>query len=153
MTDIRIIHTHDDGRISIFTPAPKERLETSQGKMTDAEYWEHVYSKLKSNFSWEKDSLEEVKVSEIPEDRYFRYAWRAGFEVDMEHARVIHMNEIRKFRDKRLAELDKRKYGDEFDQERQELRDLPQAFDLEGAKTPEQLKALWPKQLATGETI
>jgi len=51
----------------------------------------------------------------------------------------------------RLDELDKKKYGPEFNKEIQTLRDIPQEFDLTIAQTPEELKELWPEQLSKGK--
>jgi hypothetical protein len=83
----------------------------------------------------------------VPEDGPFRSALKYDLSIDMPKARKIHMDRIRLSRDKRLTELDKRKYGSEFDAERQRLRDLPQTLDLSTATTPEELKALWPQEL------
>jgi len=92
-------------------------------------------------------SHEEIDESDIPTDRTFRGAWGYDLSVDMPKARVIHMGKIRLARDERLNELDKRKYGAEKDDERQVLRDIPTAFDLSTATTPDELKALWPTGL------
>lgn len=94
-------------------------------------------------------SYKEIAEVDIPSDRYFRAAWKldGSLKVDMDKARTIHMGKIRESRNKRLDELDKRKYGSEYDAERQSLRDIPTSFDLSAAKTPEELKALWPANL------
>lgn len=96
-------------------------------------------------------SFQIAKDSEIPTDRTFRGAWshcpKKKIRVDMDKARDIHMSRIREARNTKLAELDKRKYGPEFDAHRQKLRDLPQTLDLSKAKTPEELKTLWPDDL------
>lgn len=91
-------------------------------------------------------SWQEINEADPP-DETFREAWEfhGGINVNMFKAKQMHMDRIRKARDARLAELDKRKYGAEYDAERQALRDLPQTFDLSGAKTPEELKQLWPE--------
>ena len=50
-----------------------------------------------------------VPRSAIPEDRTFRAAWRAGnvgVDIDMDQARLIHMDRIRAARNEKLLELD-----------------------------------------------
>ncbi len=84
-------------------------------------------------------------------------------EVDMDKARKIHMAKIRIARNKKLQELDieiiRIIEGTDFrtgryisfgniPQRKQILRDIPQTFDLTVAKTPEELNALWPKELS-----
>ena len=95
-----------------------------------------------------------IDVSLVPSDRTFRDAWETDnaespepIRVNILKARDIHMDRIRIDRDKRLTELDKRKYGTEYDTERQTLRDIPQNFNLIVATTPDELKALWPEGL------
>jgi hypothetical protein len=78
--------------------------------------------------------------------------------VNMAKARVIHMNNIRAIRNRELAAKDITfmravEDGDADAQatiknEKQNLRDIPQTFDITtGVDTPEQLKAKWPDGL------
>lgn len=98
--------------------------------------------------------------SDIPSDRTFREAWECSsgrVAVNMDKAREIHMDRIRKVRDRELAKLDVEyqradERGDatakaQVAARKQALRDIPQTFDLTQAKTPEELKALWPEGL------
>lgn len=93
-------------------------------------------------------------------DRTFRNALKceAGkFSHDMTKAREIHMGAIRRARNAELGRLDvatMQAVGkgdttarDAVEAEKQKLRDIPQTFDLSGARTPEELKALWPQEL------
>lgn len=96
-------------------------------------------------------------------DRYFRDAVVSDdtkpnkCRCDMPKARVIHMDRIRAVRDVELAKLDVPflsavEAGVVVEQqliaaEKQTLRDIPQTFKLRTAKTPAQLKALWPPEL------
>jgi len=76
--------------------------------------------------------------------------------INMPKARGIHMDRIRQVRNKELANLDvpfmkALEDGDTDVQvtlkvKKQELRDIPQTFDLT-TDTPEQLKELWPEGL------
>lgn len=94
-----------------------------------------------------------VAADKIPTDRTFRAAWTDHndtdtVDVDMTKARDIHMNRIRAARDIKLAELDIQTLrGRDVQKEKQIYRDIPQTFDLTAAKSPEDLAALWPKQL------
>jgi hypothetical protein len=103
-----------------------------------------------------------VNNPQLEERRGFRDAWiwsGTAIDVDMPKARVIHMDRIRKVRN---AEFERRGLdrhlqtaltrGDtvraqELEEEKQILRDIPQKYDLSGFKTPEELKAAWPKEL------
>jgi hypothetical protein len=93
-------------------------------------------------------------------DTYFRDACEddgTNIVVNMPKARGIHMDRIREIRDAELVKTDvtfmmAMGVGDTaalatIATEKQTLRDIPQTFDLT-TKTPEQLKALWPAELA-----
>ena len=110
--------------------------------------WEGTLDELASKDVPNGANYRIVETDSLPADRYFRNAWKddgAKVDVDMPKARNIHMGKIRAMRNKRLGELDKRKYGAEFDTERDTLRDIPQSFDLGVASTASELKALWPE--------
>ena len=76
-------------------------------------------------------------------------------KVNMEKARGIQMDKIREVRNKELAKKDiefmKALEADDGSHkviavEKQELRDIPQTFDLT-TDTPEELKEKWPEGL------
>lgn len=103
-------------------------------------------------------SWRRIEDTELP-DRHWRGAWEdtGRLTVNMDRAREVHMGDIRRARDQKLLELD-RAYllADELRNDlekrriatqKQRLRDLPQIFDLTVAKTPDELKALWPEEL------
>mgnify|MGYP003130542468 CR=1 FL=1 len=82
--------------------------------------------------------------------------------VNMEKARVIHMDAIRVVRNAELAAKDVTfmravEAGDNSAQstiatEKQVLRDIPATFDITtGVDTPEKLKAKWPTELPARE--
>jgi hypothetical protein len=94
------------------------------------------------------------------QDRTFRNAFEdtgVAVQVNMPKARVIHMDRIRQKRNEELQKLDIpfMMASERNDQEavskiatqKQKLRDIPQKYDLSGFKTPEKLKAAWPKEL------
>jgi CRISPR/Cas system-associated endonuclease Cas3-HD len=83
---------------------------------------------------------------------------KLAITVNMAKARMIHMNNIRAIRDRELAAKDitfMRAVEDgnadaqtTIKNEKQNLRDIPQTFDITtGVDTPEQLKAKWPDGL------
>jgi hypothetical protein len=141
---MKFVYTKD-GTLNVVVAAPKAHLEKVFGPLTDEQYKAHVISRSIP----EGVEFREITDNELPQDRLFRDAWKdeGGIKIDMPKARAIHMARIRDKRNKRLEELDKRKYGAEYDAERQALRDLPQTFDLTQATTPDELKALWPDGL------
>lgn len=68
--------------------------------------------------------------------------------VDMEKARLLHMDTIRALRNEKLVELDiETLKGNDVQAEKQVLRDIPQTFDLTIASTPEELIELIPEEL------
>jgi len=92
-------------------------------------------------------------------DRTFRDAWECTeniVQVNMPKAKVIQMGKIREVRNKELSALDitfMRAVEDEdtdaqatIKAKKQELRQIPQTFDLT-TDTPEELKDKWPEGL------
>ena len=109
-----------------------------------------------------------VESSAVPEDRTFRaaleYQGPNSLKINMAKAPTIQMDRIRQARNAKLIEKDleflqamskfiatddmsEKAKAAQVEQERQTLRDIPQTFDLSGATTPEELKALWPSEL------
>ena len=101
-----------------------------------------------------------VDEEDWPTDHTFVDAWQctAGkITTNMPKARLIHMDRIRQVRDLELRSRDvpfmkALEAGDTVEQnriaaEKQALRDIPQTLSLSGARTPTQLKALWPPDL------
>lgn len=97
---------------------------------------------------------------EIPADRTFRDAWvdRGTIAVDMPKARDIHRARMRQARGALLGDLDiayqrADETGDQKEKssiaaKKQALRDVTALQAIEAAKTPDDLKAVWPDVLA-----
>jgi hypothetical protein len=97
---------------------------------------------------------------EEPQDRSFRDAWEDNgkLEINIVKARPIHMNYLRRLRAVKLPTLDQAylradeagnaTLKQQIAQLKQKLRDIPQTYDLSTAKTPEELKAMIPTELA-----
>jgi hypothetical protein len=154
----RIVYTRPDGGLSVLIPAPGFLAKFA----TDEEGLAALVAK---DVPPDASDVCQCDASEIPEDRTFREAWKRGLkpvEVDMLKAREIYMARIRAARNAKLQEMDNetarldglRKLGEATDadlmaheQEKQHLRDIPQKLNLSQARTPEELKALWPSDL------
>ena len=149
MTTQRIVYTRPDGGVSIVIPV----------KTFDPE-------KLSERKDIPKGAtdIRLCDAKDIPTDRTYRDAWErdtsrrsAVVKTNMPKARKLHMDKIRRMRDAELEKLDKdwmRALGqgdtpeaNDIEDRRQNLRNIPQTFDLSKAKTPDELKALWPKGL------
>ena len=101
-----------------------------------------------------------IRDDELSLDRTYRAAWEdtGSLAVNMPRARAIHMDLIRAARTPFFKALDDAylradEAGDtarkrQVAAQKQALRDLPTTFDLSGARTPEELKALWPQELS-----
>lgn len=95
-------------------------------------------------------------VDSLPDD-YFFEAWRYQNEIvviDMDAARIVHMNYLREIRMQRFiqlgfpikldSDLEKSIIPQETINILNNLRNIPQVFDLTVAQTPEDLKLLLP---------
>lgn len=90
----------------------------------------------------------------IPKDRTFRDAWKPDLTVDMGKARDLWRNRMREARAPRLAALDVDYLRADETQRitdkkaiivlKQALRDVTDHPGIEAAKTPDELKRVWP---------
>lgn len=140
----RIVYTRPDGGVSVVQPSPNGRRESE----TEQEWLDRIVAK---DVPADATDVRIVDEADVPADRTFRNAWKRdgnGIGCDMAKAREIHMGRIRFARDKELSRLDiEQLKGVNVAARKQELRDLPQTFDLSSAATPDALKALWPADL------
>ena len=150
-----ISYTNDDGGVSIIIPVAKDRLEKQLGPMTDEEHEEHV---LLRNGLENKD-WKYINDEDIPSSRVFRNAWQRNktvIEVSLEKAKTIHMDHLKRLRDKQLKELDV-SYIRAMELEEVEtinaikvtkklLRDMPDTETLDGL-TVEELESYKPVYL------
>ena len=158
-----------DGIAHVFMPAPKARgmVEIAPGSWreeTDEELFARAVEIAKRHGGIPADAAtHELDVDELPSGevaKAFRNAWRIDrgrVSIDMAKARAAHMDRIRAARAPGLQRLDldtmrAMERGDhaampEIAAKKQRLRDLPQAFDLTIARSPEELHMLWPADL------
>jgi len=119
-------------------------------------------------------SYKVIEPSSIPADRSYRNAWvfdGAKVDHDIEKAKAIHLDKIRRARTRALGELDieysklsaqaavaeaakdnktkaeKTAEALAIEGKRQALRDAPQTLDLSNVTTIDELKAIWPEEL------
>lgn len=92
-----------------------------------------------------------VNDSVVPKDRTFRDGWKqSGNSVthDMNKCREIHRERMRVARKPLLAALDIQQLrGIDVEAQKQSLRDVTADPAIESARTPEELKAVWPEVL------
>lgn len=154
MENIRVIIDNGDGTVGILIPA-------SNSKRTLAEIIEKSVPNRKSH--------RVIDISKIPSDRTFRGAWTDDnptdtVDVDMEKAKNIHMEIIRRVRNDELDKLDKEellarrgahpqeKSEQNIWDEKQILQDIPNTLlnasgEVTLATTPEALRNIWPSEL------
>jgi hypothetical protein len=156
-----------DDTIGIMSYLMKERNGTVLKGDTDAEIeaeiartpFDQVPGKLPIKGWWNLRTDSKTLNRQLEGTKPYRKAWRfdkdtRSITFDMDAARSKHLFMIRYHRDKRLRELDGQYMaatakGDAaaaaaVEAERQRLRDIPQTFDLTGATTIQELRALWP---------
>jgi hypothetical protein len=151
---MKIAFQREDGQVCILHAVSKDVLEDDLGQMTQEEYEMRIWQDVPSEYA---ETARIITEDEIPTDRTFRDAWAFDFSVDMEKARAIHMDKIREARAEKFIKMG---FPSKLDEEveaafisakkreaLQVLRDLPQTLNLSGAATPEELKAIWPKEL------
>lgn len=139
---------YKDGSVAIMTTVSDEtRPEDEIAKWTE----EHRSS---------VDSHRPLDEAEMPEDRYFRDAWKHhddSLGIDMDKCRDIHKDTLRELRLPKLEALDiefirASEAGDAFKQSevafrKQALRDVTVSPEILNAQTPEELKAFIPEIL------
>lgn len=154
----KIIYTSpEDNRLNIVTPVSKPDLEKDLGELTEEQYEQHV---LERSITPDALNIRTINDEDLPISREFRNAWADNgrqIYIDLEKARLTHMQRIRYMRDLKLSVLDKElNRAIEQDKteevaiikaEKQRLRDIPQQFDLSIANNAEELRTLWPDNL------
>jgi hypothetical protein len=151
--DKRIIFTRPVGGVSVVIPCRcigEDHLSEDQ-----------LVARAWNRLPQEAVNPTVIFTADLPQDRDFRNAWEHGGDkvrVNMDRAREIYFGRIRKARDAALMALDIETIkasgkGDTgalatVEAQKQLLRDLPEAIDLNVAKSPEELKDLWPKELS-----
>ena len=163
---LRFAYRTPDGGMAVATAAPKEALapligklgeETGIFELSDEDYRAFVVVRLIP-----PDASEVTELPgdwQPPEDRTFRDAWALGkggrVKIDMPRARELWRKRMRKARAPLLAALDvdmsrafaERARQDEIEAMRQALRDVTADPAIDKAKTPEELKGVWPAAL------
>lgn len=154
----------NEGGVAVVIPA--------EGGKHYVDMWpEYPYPSGPRRLETDLEQIERIAVKDVPQGanalikttrdlpvtRNFRGAWRLAMgvvNVDMPAAREIHRENIRRAREATLKQLDTdyMRADEQNDvqakasiaQQKQALRDLPQAPAIMAAETPEQLEATWP---------
>lgn len=102
-------------------------------------------------------STRKIDPNDIPQDRTFRNALKPDLTHDMGKCKTIHRDRMRRTRAPLLLSLDAEyqradETGDAMHRSdvaarKQALRDVTAHPDIDKAKTPDELKAVWPKAL------
>lgn len=144
---MRYVLKRVDGGVSIM-----ETVKDSVDARTEIEKWTPKSRK-------EIVSVREMGPDEVIEDRMFRDAWTDSgrLSVEMPKARNIWREKMREARAPILEKLDiEYQRADEagdaeakirIASKKQALRDVTEDPRIESAKTPEELKAVWPEFL------
>lgn len=136
----KIIYTRPDGGLSVVHPVINTREDISEEQALD-----RAMKRLPP------EAINPQVVDSVPVDRTFRNAWKAGaagIEHDMAKCRDLHRDKMRQVRAPKLAALDVAQLrGQNVEAQKQELRDVTSDPRIESAKTPEELKAVWPSCL------
>lgn len=164
-----IVIKHAGGNVSIM-----QMVDAAQNALSPEALANVVEAELAK---WHEDgrsgdmrvvSWREMPRSAIPQDRYFRNAWtdetpELTIEIDMPKAREIHKAHIRRARAPMLAALDvEYQRADEADDRtakadvagrKQQLRDATEHPDIAAAKTPVEIKKVWPVGLEPASPI
>ena len=144
-----IIKRMDGGiTLGVLSPeTPEEKLDEEIGKWAQSYPVKHDYYTL-------EDRLPD-------DDGYFHDAYdhnrELGCYVDMPKARIVHMNELRKLRQQKFialgfpyrlnADVENAVVDAATKKLLQDLRDIPQTYDLSKAKDHKELRAMIPDLL------
>ncbi len=152
----KICYVNSEGNLCIVHPVSKENIEQILGEMTEQEYRDHIYITSIPN---DAQNVREIDDLEIPDGRYFRNAWidDGQIKVDIDKARVIHMDNLRIMRNDKLKNLDI-EYMKASEQnntnemsiiasKKQDLRDMPQNTDLSLISDLKELQEFIPEIL------
>lgn len=162
----RAIYTKPDGGVSVIIPSPEmfdTKSRTRQElaiqdrlslEATEEQVWAFIVAKEGSGSDYEI-----VDSADLP-SREFRNAWKkegSAIGHDMEKCRAIHKEKMRLARKPKLEALDTEyQRADEADDKakkkeiaarKQALRDVTADARVAEAKTPEELKLVWPEIL------
>jgi hypothetical protein len=146
----KIIYTRPDGGVSVVSPA-----KNINDPLTFTED-DRIQRALKF-LPPEATNVQVVDEASLPTDRTFRNGWEktgSGVAVNMNKARDIHRDNMRRARAPKLVDLDVRylradELGDLAEKQRiatakQDLRDVTAAPAIDAVQSPDELKAVWP---------
>ncbi|MBA4259164.1 MAG: hypothetical protein C0446_08365 [Chitinophaga sp.] len=107
---MKVVFTRpEDGGVTVVIAAPKEQLEKVLGPLTEDQYRSHV---LERSIPTGALNVRTLSDSDIPSNREFRDAWvdvtqDSKLNIDMQKAKQIALESMRKEREEKFKELDK----------------------------------------------
>lgn len=141
-----IVYKDADGSCGVISPTEEELKKRSIKEIAKTDILVAEYHICNSD--------------RVPSDKNFRQAWvytKKGIDIDMEKARQMHLERIRKVRNSKWPDFDNRytiaqRDGEDLkklEKERKTLKNIPQKIEplIKKAKTPEELIQIWPKEL------
>jgi hypothetical protein len=158
-----ICYMHEEGTLAIVTPCAElfDKLSRHRahfdkhhpGIDTDEQLLHYIAKKDIP----EGQEYFILDKSALPEDRYFRNAWKhdnGSIKIHMDKAKSIHLNKLRDIRSQKFIDLgfpqqlnpqvENAILGDDLKATLKELRDFPQNMDLSSVSDPDTLKSLIP---------
>lgn len=152
---MKIIYTSSSDTMCVVTPVLFDALQKEMPGLTLDEYKQLIW-----NASVPADAINPawVEDSAIPEDGYFRDAWKQNglkVNVDLPLARGVHLEQLRRLRNEKLKAMDvqymqalQKKDGSDvvIAQKMQDLRDMPTVYanDIAAIKNLSTLKDYTP---------
>lgn len=158
---VRIAITFDNGSVGIMQFVTREYMKDGSTRWVRAATEETVAVEIaRSSYDAKPVSFRIMDaLEELPEDRYFRNAWRddGAISVDMPKAREIHRDRLRALRKPVLADLDvaymraqeasDTKAAADVVAQKDALRDCTDDPRIDAATTPDELRAVIPDAL------
>lgn len=149
MTKKRIVFTRPDGGVSIVVPTPEKMAQFK----TEADGLNAV---RQNNVPSDATDVQIAERSDLPADRTYRDAWerdtsrpKSPIKTDMPKAKEIHMARIREACRTRAKDLVEREMlGEDITIEKTALQAVDAQALVASAKTVEELKVVWPAELA-----
>jgi hypothetical protein len=146
-----------DGGVSIMHFVTKQQRSENDPGWTREATDEAIEAEIAKSGKGDHLGWRRIKTDDIPADRSFREAWAHDLTVDMDKARDIYKGVLRQARAPLLQALDvEYQRADEradaaakqsVAAQKQALRDVTADPAIAAAKTPDDLKAVWPTAL------
>lgn len=158
----RIVYQNESGGVSVIVPAPEMFDANSKTRALFPQLKDATEEQILQFIIEREGKAKDFKIIEVSEllPREFRNAWtldKKQLTYDMKKCREIWLEKMREARKPKLEALDlEYQRADEADDKakkkevaakKQALRDVTADAKIAAAKTPDDLKAVWPEVL------